>query len=228
MSQPVKISITPTSETRMGRMLAAGRLTATIKSKRTGTHITVSFTSKVKTGQHKWSNERFAQATHVFINGGQGNKLGTFYPQKGNLYLDTQDAAWIYSIMAILNAAQSGVQDTDQFEISESDHCGKCGKELTDPVSIARGIGPTCLGAETGSEHYKADPANKVEAAEKTQREMWDRVYGPVKAAQQDAQAEANREMQAEGQVIAEEEAQVDRKGRALPKTFAELAARVA
>ena len=207
MSQPVKISITPNSETRMGRMLAAGRLTATIKSKRTGTHITVSFTSKVKTGQRKWGNERFAEATHVFINGGQGNKLGTFYPQKGNLYLDTQDAAWIYAINAILNAAQSGVQDTEQFEITEEERCGKCGLPLTDPVSIARGIGPTCLGAETGSEHYKATPENRLTVVP---------AYNP------------DSEMEAEGAVIVAEEAQVDRKGRTLPKTFAELAARIA
>lgn len=35
--------------------------------------------------------------------------------------------------------------------VVESENCGHCGLPLSDPVSIERGIGPTCLGRATGT-----------------------------------------------------------------------------
>jgi hypothetical protein len=35
-------------------------------------------------------------------------------------------------------------------EVVESDNCGMCGRVLSDPVSIERGIGPECFGRATG------------------------------------------------------------------------------
>lgn len=35
------------------------------------------------------------------------------------------------------------------------ERCGKCGRELTDPVSIERGLGPECFGKATGSKRAK-------------------------------------------------------------------------
>lgn len=35
--------------------------------------------------------------------------------------------------------------------VLEQSTCGHCGKELTDPVSIERGVGPTCLSKATGT-----------------------------------------------------------------------------
>lgn len=35
--------------------------------------------------------------------------------------------------------------------VLESDHCSCCGRTLTDPESIARGIGPECYGRTTGT-----------------------------------------------------------------------------
>lgn len=209
MSTPIKMSVTPTQETRMGRMLAAGRLTATVKSKRTGQHITVEFASKVKEN-NRWQNASFNDATHVFISGGRGNKIGTYYPQKDNLYFNTEDAAWQFAVKQILFAVQSGVQDHEQFEITESEHCGRCGLTLTDPISIARGLGPHCADMETGSVHYRAEPKDDAE------REM----------EAEGAMIEAE-ELRLEERDAMREEGHFDRKGRELPKTFAEMAARI-
>jgi hypothetical protein len=34
--------------------------------------------------------------------------------------------------------------DSDQIEVWHSGSCSRCGRELTDPQSIARGLGPVC------------------------------------------------------------------------------------
>jgi hypothetical protein len=36
--------------------------------------------------------------------------------------------------------------DSDQIEVWHSGTCGRCGRELTDPESIQRGLGPVCAG----------------------------------------------------------------------------------
>lgn len=43
-------------------------------------------------------------------------------------------------------------------EVVEESTCGHCGKALTDPVSIERGVGPTCLGKSTGTQTILARP----------------------------------------------------------------------
>ena len=215
LSEALQIgSIEINLDTRLGRMLAAGRLTATMRSKRTNQHITLTFQCKVK--KAKWENAPFAEASHVFIKMGNGEwgatKIGTYYPNSGKLYFDTRDVAWQYAAKQTLYSATTGVQETEQFEITESNFCGKCGKELTDPVSIARGIGPTCAGAETGSKHYTQVKENLVE--EKPQMdETLRRELQRVVTRPQDVVA------------LAEIVAETDKKGRNVPRTFEALAA---
>jgi len=224
MSAPIQMIVQPTQETRMGRMLAAGRLMATMTSEKTGVHITVEFASKIKTGSHKWSNASFAEATHVFITGGRGNKLGTFYPQKGNLYFNTDDKAWQYAVREILMAAGRADQDKPGvYSIEESSHCGRCGLELTDPVSIARGLGPHCADMETGSIHYKAEsaPLDKLREVTAANVAAGGAIYEEVEA--HPVFAALSPEAR---QVVAQNA--TDKKGRTLPTSFAELAARVA
>ena len=158
MSKAVPFTVTEiTQETRLGRMLSAGRLTATMRSKKTEEHITLTLNSMVKDGQ--WKHVSFAEATHVFIKLGRGEygstTIATFYPQKSQIYFNTEVEAYKYVVRNILVAAQTGVNETTAFEIFEEERCGVCGLALTDPISIERGIGPTCLGRITGSVHYK-------------------------------------------------------------------------
>jgi hypothetical protein len=40
--------------------------------------------------------------------------------------------------------------------VEEQSTCGACGRELTDPESIRRGIGPECYGKQTGSKTIRS------------------------------------------------------------------------
>lgn len=158
----------PTQDTRLGRMLTAGRLTVTMRSKRTGEHVTLTLEAMKKA--ERWQHATLSEASHVFIKMGQGgygsSKVGTFYPATGKLYFDTPDKAWQFATLETLLSARVGVQETSTYELREADLCGKCGRELTDPVSIERGIGPTCIGALTGSVHYHAPQATRGTVAQ--------------------------------------------------------------
>lgn len=59
-----------------------------------------------------------------------------------------------YAAECALSFAWNGVLPTPSngsVEVVESDNCGMCGRTLTDPESIARGIGPECFGRATGT-----------------------------------------------------------------------------
>lgn len=155
----------PTQDTRMGRMLAAGRLTSTVTFKvggqdvNAGEHITVSFSSRLKdkaAGTTKKSG--FAEASHVYVSMGDGSYgsqyLGCYYPRTGKFYPQHgADKARIAAVLFTLRAARDGQQDREKVSIQEASRCGRCARELTDPESIARGLGPECYGLETGSKH---------------------------------------------------------------------------
>jgi hypothetical protein len=64
------------------------------------------------------------------------------------------DTLLAYAGRAALGFAYTGETPTapnGTVEIHEESVCGCCGRELTDPVSIERGIGPDCYGKQTGT-----------------------------------------------------------------------------
>lgn len=66
----------------------------------------------------------------------------------------TDDQLLVYAARAALGYAYTGTTPTAGngiVEITEESVCGMCGMELTDPVSIERGIGPQCFGKQTGT-----------------------------------------------------------------------------
>lgn len=143
--------INPSLETRAGRMMAAGRVKITIKSLKTGAHLTLAFRGWKKEG-NEWKMVPFSEATNISIKDASKIKLGTFYPQRGTFYLATQNTALLYALaQAVLFI--NGEATTPQAEISEANECGRCGRQLTDPVSCALGLGPTCNGEATGSRY---------------------------------------------------------------------------
>ena len=72
------------------------------------------------------------------------------------LTLRTRREEYRRAILAIFEYAATG--DTAGGErVQEASRCGRCFRTLTDPVSIDRGIGPECLGRDTGSQHIAAD-----------------------------------------------------------------------
>lgn len=151
-------------DTRAGRMLATGQVRITVKSHKTGQHITVRFKCTAdnrdrafaQDDNRNWVPCGLSKASHVFIDvprpdGDWADKVGTYYPQSGCFFADgNADPARIY---AAAMAAQWLCGAEFKSEISEEERCGACGRQLTDPESIARGIGPECFGKMTSSSH---------------------------------------------------------------------------
>lgn len=161
--------------TRAGRMLASGDVRVTITSSRTGQHITVRFKAfkdnREKDGyrpmpehDRNWVRVPLADATHVFMevpsaSGDFPDKIATYYPRTGRFYKDRNaDEHRVWAAMAAASWLTDDMQHPRwnyraQATYQEESYCGVCGRTLTDPVSIDRGIGPMCLGQATGSHH---------------------------------------------------------------------------
>lgn len=135
--------------------LNAGRLVATYTGDPNG-HITVAFKG--------WKRGRgrritpLVEADRVYVSdptrqwGEGGHNIGHIElhgPQAGMLLeARNADPKRVAAARAILRAAR-GQEPTN--DILPSTYCFRCGKPLTDPVSIERHIGPDCFGKITGS-----------------------------------------------------------------------------
>jgi hypothetical protein len=159
------------TDTRAGRMFNAGDVRVTIsiprnkRSENGETHVTVRFKAlrDNRDGEGRnWLRVPLNEATHVFIevpnaSGDWPDKIGVFYPRTGKFFEDTN--ADPYRITTAILAARwlnEGTQRSDRigsYKLQEESHCGVCGRTLTDPESIDRGIGPECYGKQTGSQH---------------------------------------------------------------------------
>lgn len=213
--------LVPAQDTRASRQLSAGGLVITVTSRNSGQHLTLEFKSRLDTkGFPKWKRVPFAEASHVFISTPGGDRVGTFYPKSEKFYPGRgADPARVKTAIHVLGTlcgktapfrVYNRGQEMDAYEQIEtnwftmvsSNACGKCGRELTDPVSVSRGLGPTCYGASTGSEHQTKQPFR-------------DPLVG--------AEAHASRAREAAEAL----QPATDGKGRALPHNFNELASRI-
>lgn len=162
MEFPTNLTLDP--QTRAGRMLAAGNVVVTVTSVKTGDHITVKVASRFKNESgrgKKWQPAGPDEATHIFMSvrsaddAGWDDKIGTYYPRNGRFYEDRKaDPARVWAAAGVLQWLNGNAEEKNATFL-ESNECGRCGRQLTDPVSIERGIGPTCLGADTGSHHQE-------------------------------------------------------------------------
>ena len=139
----------PDGMTRESAMLAGGRLVVTITSKATQRHMTFRFRCTDK-GEN-WATVPFDEATHVYIESFDGEKVATLLPRSGVVYIaegTTEAARW--SVQALLRYLAGDFSRMDEVaEVVGSDLCGRCGQPLTDPHSIERGFGPDCFGMVT-------------------------------------------------------------------------------
>lgn len=144
---------TPDGETRASRMLALGRLTATVTSRATNRHVTLRLRAKDK--EREWDICAYDEATHVFIEDYDGARIATYYPRTGVLFFaDKANAAARWSVQALLRHLAGGFPTMPKVaEVVAADICGRCGQPLTDPESIERGFGPDCFGMITSSRH---------------------------------------------------------------------------
>ena len=174
--QPFKIepplSADELAQTALGRCLLAGRVIATVVSPVDGKHITVRFSAKAppESPGGRWRTVPLFEAMRVYIDIPgkdlvQGDRVGDLNVRKSTLWATNTDTRRVNAARYILLAAL-GRLDGDKVLLSTT--CLRCGRPLTDPVSIERSIGPECYGQVTGSVHErKGDPlSDRVAAAE--------------------------------------------------------------
>lgn len=141
-----------------------GRATISVRSKKTGAHVTVCFVAKKKEADGRGYVSRttiegrvgLKAADVIFVDDPTlewpEGKVGAFYldtgewkPAKGadpaRTWAAEKAFAWAHGRGAL----------DEQAEVFIELSCCFCGKPLTDPVSIERGIGPECYGRHTGS-----------------------------------------------------------------------------
>ena len=129
----------------------SGKAVVTLTSAKTGTH----YTYKIKAPA---DNPKMFFAQHLF---GPDNAWNGDWSYLGYIHPST-----FYLRDRFLSAGKKGKPDAASFKaldwalkhlsagsipegltIQHSDACGKCGRPLTDPVSVETGLGPVCRGA---------------------------------------------------------------------------------
>lgn len=139
---PMTIAKFATAEAAKAYLLA-GKATVTLRSARTGTRFTYRFrrgkrdgspvfvsvlTGSDNTGDYSYHGAIFSSKFTVKTSG--WSQIGPDAPSARAL-------AW-----ALGKLSQGLLPDT--LEIWHEGRCGKCGRALTDPESIAAGLGPIC------------------------------------------------------------------------------------
>lgn len=162
-----------TANLRAARMMEGGRLVATLRSP-TGAHITLKLRCRKAPEKQggKWLGCTLAEATILFIevpSDGWGDRVARVTRSRGFQPDAKADPKRVWAARALLSWL-GGFPVAEGLEIMEEERCGKCGRALTDPVSIERGIGPECYGAMTGSQHQakikpEATPTEELQVA---------------------------------------------------------------
>jgi hypothetical protein len=146
-------------------MFSAGDVRVTVTERGGGDHITIRFKAILDNREgegRNWLRVPLNEATHVFIevpnaSGDWPDKIGVFYPRTGKFFEDTNadperiEAATLAARW--LNEGEERKPRVGNHRLQEESYCGVCGRLLTDPESIDRGIGPECFGRQTGSHH---------------------------------------------------------------------------
>lgn len=143
-----------TNLTDIKHFMFAGHAVFTLKSKSTGAH----YTFRVMAPDEKQSTMRF-----VSLRTGADDAHWSYF---GNIRLDGESARYWHGHKAKMSKDAPGAVafnwfllhllaghevTLSQMEFWHEGRCCRCGRELTNPESIARGIGPVC--ARGGMEH---------------------------------------------------------------------------
>lgn len=158
------------------RALTGGYALVTVRSKETGRHVTLKFTGRVKGEDGRWIS-RASNAGRVGLLDGdvvevrdpdleyEESYVGRRYRDSGEVRVPRGvDPARGWTARALFEFALGERPSlADQADVYLATQCCRCGRRLTDPVSVERGIGPECYGKETGSRvaerEAPADPA---------------------------------------------------------------------
>lgn len=160
---PVPEEVAADRETVRRLLEEGGRVLASVRSRRSGRHVTVRLTAKKKGPDGRYVSRAkvegrvgIGEAAAVFADDPDAewpeNKLGT-------LRLDTgewrsargaeRNRAWVAEKLLLYALGRYPLED--QAEVYVATRCCQCGKRLSDPVSVERGIGPECFRKRTGS-----------------------------------------------------------------------------
>lgn len=149
-------------------LVNGGRVRVTVKSKATGRHLTVRLACKAKGPDGRYISRArldgrvgYNEADAVFADGGDpafAGWVGTFYPGSGKWYpadeAKGEPGSWYgWAAQAVIAWAMGTGDLSEKAEVYIESECSYCGRALTDPESIERGIGPECYGRHTQSEH---------------------------------------------------------------------------
>lgn len=117
----------------------AGRAKFTVKSKRTNKHFTFKIRKDRDSGLwfvHCLTGENnYLYLGTIFADSGFRWTRKTFPVQRNGIFYNA--FKWFYEKI------DQGILPKD-IEVYHSGHCGMCGRELTDPISIKEGFGPEC------------------------------------------------------------------------------------
>jgi len=140
-----------------------GRVTASVRSRASGEHVTVTLAAKRKGDDGRYVSRAkiegrvgIRDAHAVFADDPDrdwpDNKLGAFYVGDGEWRAaDGAERNRAWAAFALLRWALGGLALEEMAEVFIETTCCVCGKRLTDPESVERGIGPECNRRRTRS-----------------------------------------------------------------------------
>ena len=139
-----KLNVTEARDFLLTPKTATGSATFTVSSEKTGRH----FTYKIAGGGEK---PFFVKLLTGPDNTSDFNYLGTIFDDGTKLIAKrggkiTPDAPSFQALKFTLAVLHSGAEFPPAFSFRHEGKCGMCGRKLTEPDSIDRGIGPICSG----------------------------------------------------------------------------------
>jgi len=127
--------------------IMGGNATFTLTSAKTGTHFTFKATAP-KNAPADATSPRFIKVLNGTDNSWNGDWMfiGTIQPKRGLSagQKGRPDAMSFKALQWTLLKLATGAMPTD-LTIQHSCKCGRCGRELTHPESVASGFGPECI-----------------------------------------------------------------------------------
>lgn len=142
----------PMSRQNALRAIIAGNATITVKNARTGAHYTYEVSECPDKPGQLWF-------VSLQVEPGRFEYMGCIWGGKeykhGRKSLIGQDAPGAIAFWWTWEHLRAGTLP-DAVEIWHSGTCCRCGKRLTDPESIERGLGPQCAGL-VGTQHWTQD-----------------------------------------------------------------------
>ena len=123
------------------RFITAGSATFTVKSVRTGKHFTYHIKADNKDKPTRWGVELLTGPDRY-------DYLGTAFASKPFLpasrFTGAPSVQGLLWLIEHLKSRGEDMIDARQVEFSHAGVCGRCRRELTEPLSLAIGLGPEC------------------------------------------------------------------------------------